>query len=89
MQDAEIKLAKLNGSYDECGIIKPHGESIAFKKKEVGCMSDPCLLYMQRLSVALSSISQLVSHLALASTWCFDVSMRCVRPRSRAPCECC
>lgn len=35
MQDAEIKLAKLAGKYDECGIIKPHGESIAFKKKEV------------------------------------------------------
>ena len=35
LQDAEIKLAKLAGKYDECGIIKPHGESIAFKKKEV------------------------------------------------------
>ncbi len=35
MQDAEIKLAKANGSYDDCGIIKPHGESIAFRKKEV------------------------------------------------------
>ena len=35
MQDAEIKLAKLAGKYDECGIIKPQGESIAFKKKEV------------------------------------------------------
>lgn len=35
MQDAEIRLAKQNGKYDECGIIKPHGESITFKKKEV------------------------------------------------------
>ena len=35
MQDAEIKLAKANGTYDDCGIIKPHGESIAFRKKEV------------------------------------------------------
>lgn len=39
LQDAEIKLAKLAGKYDECGIIKPHGESIAFKKKEVRSMS--------------------------------------------------
>lgn len=35
LQDAEIKAAKNNGTYDECGIIKPHGESIAFRKKEV------------------------------------------------------
>ena len=35
MQDAEIKLAKANGTYDDCGIIKPHGESIAFRKKKV------------------------------------------------------
>ncbi len=35
LQDAEIKLAKANGTYDDCGIIKPHGESIAFRKKEV------------------------------------------------------
>ena len=35
VQDAEIKLAKASGSYDDCGIIKPHGESIAFRKKEV------------------------------------------------------
>ena len=39
LQDAEIRLAKLAGKYDECGIIKPHGESIAFKKKEVRSMS--------------------------------------------------
>ncbi|KAL0037371.1 hypothetical protein WJX79_004342 [Trebouxia sp. C0005] len=35
LQDAEIKLAKANGTYDDCGIIKPHGESIAFRKKEI------------------------------------------------------
>ena len=40
-QDAEIKLAKLANKYDECGIIKPHGQSIAFKKKEVRFSSLP------------------------------------------------
>lgn len=35
LQDAEIKLAKENGTYNECGIIKPRGESIAFKRKDV------------------------------------------------------
>lgn len=43
LQDAEIKEAKNTGKYDECGIIKPQGESIAFKKKEVPYICCMCL----------------------------------------------
>ncbi len=52
MQDAEIKLAKANGSYDDCGIIKPHGESIAFRKKEV-CTTSYSLLVLNNTLVAV------------------------------------
>ena len=54
MQDAEIRLAKMNGSYDEHGIIKPQGESIAFKKKQVGAVPDPIPLlpYTPRMCFA-------------------------------------
>ena len=38
LQDAEIKLAKENGTYNESGIIKPRGETIAFKRKDVSLL---------------------------------------------------
>lgn len=51
VQEAEIKQAKDKGTYDQYGIIKPRGEKITFKRKDV--MITDCIQLPQSLHESL------------------------------------
>ena len=69
MQEAEIKQAKDKGTYDQYGIIKPRGEKITFKRKDVMATAAPQFIQLPHslhAHIQLLHVSALVTIPVLA-----------------------